>query len=176
MLRPVPRGDPVRFLYLQERESSLCEGPNRSHGDHSILPHTHLHSPMIRTVLQRASLFALAIFLIAPLASAQSQSDEATDSIAPEELEVVAKTLAQIKEVRKKYRKKIQGAKSPQKARTYRRKMVLQIDWTIEKVDDISIQRYKEITRAAESNPELKQKILAMTKKQQKDVRRRSER
>lgn len=135
---------------------------------------------MIRSILQRASLLSIAILflLIAPLASAQSQTEEtaqteeatqteqAADTIPTAELEAVAATLAKVQKVREKYRKKIQRAKSPEKARTYRRKMVLQVDWTIEEIKGISVKRYKEITRAAERDDELRQKLLALTKQQ----------
>lgn len=134
---------------------------------------------MIRTLLTRASLLSLAVLLVTPMASAQTQTetDPANDTIPTEELEAVAKTLAEVREVREKYRKKIRGAKSPKKARVYRRKMVLQVDWTIEEIDGISVKRYEEITRAAESDKDLKQRLLALTKQQkQKNVRRRGER
>jgi len=133
---------------------------------------------MIRTLLTRASLLSLAVLLITPMASAQTQTDPADDTIPTEELEAVAATLAEVREVREKYRKKIQGAKSQEEARVYRRKMVLQVDWTIEEIDGISVKRYEEITRAAENDKDLKQRLLALTKQQkkQKNVRQRGER
>jgi len=133
---------------------------------------------MIRSLLTRASLFSLAVLLVTPMASAQTQTNPTDDAIPTEELEAVAQTLAEVQDVRKKYRKKIRRAKSPEKARTYRRKMVLQVDWTIEEIDGISVERYEEITRAAEKDEDLKQRLLALTKQQRKkkNVRRRGER
>jgi predicted Zn-dependent peptidase len=132
---------------------------------------------MIRTLLQRASLLSIAVLLITPMASAQSQTDEGSETFATEELEKVAETLAEVREVRKKYRRKIQRAKSPDQARTYRRKMVLQVDWTIEEINGITVKRYEEITRAAENDSELKQKLMALTKQQKrKKIRNRGER
>lgn len=123
---------------------------------------------MIRTALQRASFLVLAFLLVTPMASAQSKTGEAPDSVTTDELEKVAETLAEVRKVRKKYRKKIQNAKSPKKARTYRRQMVLQVDWTIEEVDGISVKRYEEITRAAEGDKKLRQKLLTLTKQQKR--------
>jgi hypothetical protein len=132
---------------------------------------------MIRILLRRASLLSVAVLLITPMASAQSETNEAPDTIATAELEKVAEALAEVRQVRKKYRRKIQRAKSADQARTYRRKMVLQVDWAIDEIDGITVKRYEEITRAAENDSELKQKLMALTKQQKrKKISNRGER
>lgn len=122
---------------------------------------------MIRPLLHRAILLTLAFLLISPMAMAQSQSDDVLSNTSEEELREVAEVLNQIEDVRKKYKKKIRQASKQKKIISYQRKMTIEIDRAIEQHDGMTIDRYEEITRAAQSNYELKQKILTFSKKHQ---------
>ncbi len=121
---------------------------------------------MIRTLLQRASIVTLAFLLISPMALAQSQNDSPNEMISPEEIENVAEVLMQIKAVRKKYKKKIRNAEDQSEILSYQRQMTIKMDRTIEQHEGISLERYEEITNAAQSDGRLKKKILTLTQKQ----------
>lgn len=117
---------------------------------------------MVRSLLQRASILALAVLLIGPTALAQSQN-ERPDDVPTEELEQVAEVLLQIEEVRQTYQKKIQEAGDNQdEVRSYQKQMKAEIDRAAENVDGITTERFDEITRTAQSDQQLKQKILLL--------------
>lgn len=122
---------------------------------------------MIRPLLHRAILLTLAFLLISPMAMAQPQADDVLSNTSEEELREVAEVLNQIEDVRQKYKKKIRQASKQKKIISYQRKMTIEIDRAIEQHDGMTIDRYEEITRAAQSNYELKQKILTFSKKNQ---------
>lgn len=125
---------------------------------------------MIRPLLRRIGLLTLAILLIHPMALAQSQNDDPADETSPEEIEKVAAVLVQIEDVRKTYQKKIRNATDQKKIQAYQRQMVVKIDRTVENFEGMTIERYEEITNAAQSNQELKQKILTEVKNKKKKV------
>lgn len=129
---------------------------------------------MIRFSLQRVGLFLLAALLMGSTALAQSQNDDPANDTSPEELEKVAEVLIQIEDIRKQYAKKIRSTKDRVKVASYKRQMSLKIDRTIEEHEGISIERYEEITTAAQSDAELKQKILTLTKEKQSKVKKTS--
>lgn len=123
---------------------------------------------MIRSFLRRAGVLALAILLISPTALAQSQNDDPKDDTSPEELEQVAEILVQIEEVRQKYQQKIRNTNDENQIRSYQRQMATEIDQTVKGYDGLTTKRYEEITRAANANAELKQKILSLVDKKRK--------
>lgn len=122
---------------------------------------------MIRFSLQRVALFLFAALLMGSTALAQSQNDDPGTDTSPEELEKVAEVLIQIEDIRKQYAKKIRNTKDRVKIVSYKRQMSLKIDRAIARHEGISIERYEEITNAAQSDTELKQKILTLTKQKQ---------
>ncbi len=117
---------------------------------------------MIRSILRRAGILTLSILLIGPTALAQSQTERVDDEVPTDEIEQVAEVLLQIEDVRQKYQAKIQEADTEEKIRSYQRQMKLEIDRAVQDVDGLTAERYKEITRAAQSDAQLKQQILSL--------------
>lgn len=128
---------------------------------------------MIRSLLCRTGILALALALIGPMALAQSQTDDPADDTSPEEVEQVAEVLLRIEKVRHKYQEKIRTAGNDQKIQAHQRQMAVDIEKVIEEYDGLTTERYEEITRAANENTELKQKILSLVEeKRQEQVSR----
>lgn len=127
---------------------------------------------MIRSILRHVGVLTLAILLIGPTALAQSQNDDPETDTSPEELEQVAEVLLQIEEVRHKYQQKIRTTNDEQKVRSYQRQMAVEIDQAVEEYDGLTTERYEEITRAANDNAELKQKILSLVDEKRKKMSR----
>lgn len=122
---------------------------------------------MISAALKRATILTLAFLLVTPMALAQSQADEPDEVASTEELKKVAEIVPKIEKVREKYEKKIRNAKGPSKIVSYERQMVIEINRTIEQHEGMSVDRYEQITEAAQSDDKLKQKILRLSKKQE---------
>lgn len=123
------------------------------------------YTTMIRPLLRRAGLLTLAVLLIQPMALAQPQNDDPANDTSPEEIEKVAEALIQIEEVRKTYQKKMRNATTKEKVQTYQRQMTVKISQAIDNVEGMTFERYEEITNAAQSDYELKKKILTKAKK-----------
>lgn len=99
------------------------------------------------------------------MALAQPQNDDPANDTSPEEIEKVAEALIQIEEVRKTYQKKMRNATTKEKVQTYQRQMTVKISQAIDNVEGMTFERYEEITNAAQSDYELKKKILTKAKK-----------
>ena len=124
-------------------------------------------SPMMYRILQRTGLFVLAVLLMSPTALAQ-ENNAPNDDISADEVERVAEALIDIEDVRTTYQKKIRGADDQEQVRAYQRQMKMKMDQAIEDTDGLTIERYEEITQAAQADDELKQKILSMVKEKRK--------
>ena len=127
---------------------------------------------MMYRILQRTSLFVLAVLLMSPTALAQ-ENNAPNDDISADEVERVAAALIDIEEVRTTYQKKIRAATDQEQVRAYQRQMKMKMDQAVEDTDGLTTERYEEITQAAQSDNELKQKILSMVEEKRKKQARR---
>lgn len=121
---------------------------------------------MSRALLYGSGLLVLAVFLMSSAALAQPSSDTPLDNISPEKLKKVAKAASDIKDIRQKYDKKLDNTYNQQEARSVRLQMLLEIDRTVAKVEGLSHKQYREITKAARSNKDLRERIRALAAKQ----------
>lgn len=136
---------------------------------------------MIRVLLQRASLFALAAALIAPAVlaqtpqSQQAQPQQAQPQQAPEveasnqEVDKVAELLLEIEEVQVEYQTQIRQASDSESARSLQQQMRSEINRTVEEFDGLAADRYEKIVRAAGADEDLKQKILSRVEEKREE-------
>jgi 3-hydroxyacyl-CoA dehydrogenase len=139
---------------------------------------------MIRPLLQNTVVLALVVSLFAPAALAQSQQQAPQQQQQPgpdvevtdDEVDQVADVLISIEEVQAKYQQQLRDAEDRETAQSIQQEMSDEIDQTIESHDDLSVDRYDEIIRAAQRDTELKEQIMARVNEKREDTQEQGDR
>ncbi len=123
------------------------------------------------TRLAFAGIFSLFLGLAAPLASAQAPANQAptaqpsasaqAQQFSEKKLENFADSLGQIMEIREDFTGKLQQTEDANKARDLQQQANEQMLGVIEK-NDISIDEYNAINAAVQTDPELRNRVIAM--------------
>lgn len=106
-------------------------------------------------------LLAAAIALpatIAVPAMAQSESQDQASTFSEQELKTFASAVAEVRSIGQTYQPQLEAAETKADKQAVRREATQQMAAAI-KEEGITIERYKEITRAARADPELARKI-----------------
>jgi len=139
---------------------------------------------MIRTLLQKTFVLALAVPLFAPAALAESQQQAPQQQQQPgpdvevtdDEVDQVAEVLISIEEVQAEYQQQLRDAENRETAQSIQQEMSDEIDQTIESHDDLSVDRYDEIIRAAQRDTELKEQIMARVNEKRAETQEQGDR
>jgi|TARA_Y100001968_G_scaffold330231_2_gene381497 Sec-independent protein translocase protein TatA len=119
-----------------------------------------------------AGLFSLFLGLAAPLASAQSANPAPTaqpaagaqaQQFGEKKLESFAESLGEIMEIREEFTGKLQQTEDANKARDLQQQANEKMLGVIEE-NDISIDEYNAINQAVQTDPELRNRVIAMMK------------
>lgn len=118
-----------------------------------------------------AGLFSLFLGLGAPLALAQAPVDPApaaqpaagAQQVSDEKLESFAESLGEIMEIREEFTGKLQQTEDADKARELQQQANEKMLGVIEE-NDISVDEYNAINQAVQTDPELRNRVLAMLK------------
>lgn len=119
-----------------------------------------------------AGLFSLYLGLAAPLASAQTANPAPTAQPAAgaqakqfgeKKLESFAESLGEIMEIREEFTGKLQQTEDAEKARDLQQQANEKMLGVIEE-NDISIDEYNAINQAVQTDPELRNRVIAMMK------------
>jgi len=123
------------------------------------------------TRLAFAGLVSLFLGLGAPLALAQAPADPApaaqpavgAQQFSDDKLESFAESLGEIMEIREEFTGKLQQTEDADKARELQQQANEQMLGVIEE-NDISVDEYNAINQAVQTDPELRNRVLAMLK------------
>jgi len=119
-----------------------------------------------------AGIFSLFLGLAAPLASAQSANPAPTaqpaagaqaQQFSETKLENFAESLGEIMEIREEFTGKLQQTEDADKARDLQQQANEKMLGVIEE-NDISIDEYNAINEAVQTDPELRNRVIAMMK------------
>ncbi|EXF42765.1 hypothetical protein BAY1663_04819 [Pseudomonas sp. BAY1663] len=121
--------------------------------------------------LALVGLFSLFLGLGAPLALAQAPAEPApaaqpaagTQQFSDDKLEGFASSLGEIMEIREEFTGKLQQTEDATQARELQQEANEQMLGVIEK-NDISIDEYNAINQAVQTDPELRNRVIAMMK------------
>lgn len=128
---------------------------------------------MRRTLMRSFSFFVLLAVFMAPVALAQGgggqqqppppqQQQQAPDvDVSDEELETVAEVYLKLEEVQEKYREDFNETQDPEAAQELQQQLQDEANQVIEDHEGITPDRYDEIIRAAQADPELRDQLLA---------------
>lgn len=128
---------------------------------------------MRRTLMRSFSFFVLLAVFMAPVALAQGgggqqqppppqQQQQAPDvDVSDEELETVAEVYLKLEEVQEKYREDFNETQDPEAAQELQQQLQQEANQVIEDHEGITPDRYDEIIRAAQADPELRDQLLA---------------
>jgi len=87
------------------------------------------------------------------------ESQKGADDFSDEELEKFSEARSKVEEMSSEYSQKLEGVEDPEKAREIQTKYSQKMSDAIEDIG-LSVQTYNEISRAAQNNPELREKIF----------------
>lgn len=128
---------------------------------------------MRRTLMRSFSFFVVLAVFMAPVALAQGgggqqqppppqQQQQAPDvDVSDEELETVAEVYLKLEEVQEKYREDFNETQDPEAAQELQQQLQDEANQVIEDHEGITPDRYDEIIRAAQADPELRDQLLA---------------
>lgn len=128
---------------------------------------------MRRTLMRSFSFFVLLAVFMAPVALAQGgggqqqppppqQQQQAPDvDVSDEELETIAEVYLKLEEVQEKYREDFNETQDPEAAQELQQQLQDEANQVIEDHEGITPDRYDEIIRAAQADPELRDQLLA---------------
>lgn len=120
---------------------------------------------MTRSFIQRLPVLLLAMGLVVPAALGQSP-EQATDEVesveaSDTELDHVATLLVDIEDVREEYRAQLAETEDVEKAKQIQTEMADAVQETVDSFDDLSVDRYKAIVQAAQSDLDLRKQIMS---------------
>lgn len=120
---------------------------------------------MRRKHAKRLGLTFLLMLFLAPVAFGQGappQQQEAPNvEVNDDELETIAEVYVQIEAVQQEYRPEFQQAETEEEAQQLRSQLQQEVNQVIEAEEDVTVERYDKVIRAAQADPELGNKLIA---------------